>query len=262
MSPEEKDMRKKSSSATAKKATPKTRTIVTRGSSTERISSSKTKQKESIIFEGLPKSVLSGKNCLVCKELFVNIDMNFVQCTFCQQNVHLKCCMSAELFESFSEFQNKIDNINLFSGKIGYSCENCSKIASPTVADMSTQSDPDTGLKENDLKESHENKNEDLVQEISTSQTILKENTEMEKNREAKICSFYQRGTCRYGGNGKKSVDGKICRFSHPRKCNRFCKFGTSQMGGCVNAACKFLHPFLCSSSIKFGDCSKPDCTL
>ena len=176
-------MRKKSSSATAKKATPKTRTIVTRGSSTERSSSSKTKQKESIIFEGLPKSVLSGKNCLVCKELFVNIDMNFVQCTFCQQNVHLKCCMSAELFESFSEFQNKIDNINLFSGKIGYSCENCSKIASPTVADMSTQSDPDTGFKENDQKESHENKNEDSVQEISTSQTILKENTEMEKNR-------------------------------------------------------------------------------
>ena len=79
--------------------------------------------------------------------------------------------------------------------------------------------------------------------------------------QERRICNYYRRGKCRHGGGGKVSVYGEICKFFHPKKCSRFCKFGFDRVKGC-NRSCGLFHPIICQSSIDLGACYNPKCSL
>ena len=61
-------------------------------------------------------------------------------------------------------------------------------------------------------------------------------------------CSFYKRGTCKYG------ISGKGFCFAHPRMCKKFMNHGNSHLG-CKG--CKKFHPKLCKKKM----CDKKDCT-
>ena len=69
-------------------------------------------------------------------------------------------------------------------------------------------------------------------------------------------CSFYQKGTCRYGISGTK------CPFSHPQLCRKLMTFGNSGRRGCKKGKeCKNLHPKMCPSSLSSRECMNDSCT-
>ena len=59
------------------------------------------------------------------------------------------------------------------------------------------------------------------------------------------VCSFYRKGTCRYG------ISGKGCSRSHPKPCRKFLQHGNKGPRGCDEGNnCSKFHPRLCSSSL------------
>jgi hypothetical protein len=74
-------------------------------------------------------------------------------------------------------------------------------------------------------------------------------------------CSYYKKGKCRHGSSGKKTIDGKECKYLHPQKCVKYCRYGNSSIRGC-NGPCKLLHPIICKNSIQYKSCLSPDCTF
>ena len=73
---------------------------------------------------------------------------------------------------------------------------------------------------------------------------------------------MYKAGKCPPGISGKKKVNDKVCEHHHPKRCNRFCKFGPYSRFGCNKRKdCKFFHPVLCKYSVKHGECLDPACT-
>ena len=62
----------------------------------------------------------------------------------------------------------------------------------------------------------------------------------------------------------KKTVgDRTSCSFRHPKKCTKYCQFGTEPSYGCTNPECncKFLHPILCRYSVISSHCNNDSCT-
>ena len=76
-----------------------------------------------------------------------------------------------------------------------------------------------------------------------------------------RVCYFYRNGNCHHGGDGKIAVKGKVCSFSHPKKCPRFCRYGFDRTRGC-NRYCNLFHPRLCQSALNVGICYDKKCTL
>ena len=75
------------------------------------------------------------------------------------------------------------------------------------------------------------------------------------------ICSFYRKGRCRHGISGKKLVYEKECKFSHPKKCAKYCRYGNDRYQGC-QGSCGFFHPMLCYNSIRYKRCNNRECTF
>ena len=53
----------------------------------------------------------------------------------------------------------------------------------------------------------------------------------------------------------------RSCKFLHPKKCTKFCKFGKSGPKGCNDTKCEFFHPILCRYAIKYSECLDRSCT-
>ena len=75
------------------------------------------------------------------------------------------------------------------------------------------------------------------------------------------ICGYYRKGKCRHGADGKKQIDGKECTHLHPRKCLKYCRYGSDRYQGCTGS-CGLFHPILCKNSTRLKECFLPDCTL
>ena len=76
-----------------------------------------------------------------------------------------------------------------------------------------------------------------------------------------KVCPFYIKGKCNHGASGRILHDGKTCKFSHPRKCLRYCRFGTDKYKGCAGS-CDLFHPILCKNSLNYKQCLLPNCSF
>ena len=75
------------------------------------------------------------------------------------------------------------------------------------------------------------------------------------------VCGFYRRGNCRHGQSGKTPWQNSTqCKYRHPKKCYKYCKYGTHPVMGCNNKYCKLMHPLLCKYSIEEGSCPFPNC--
>jgi hypothetical protein len=71
------------------------------------------------------------------------------------------------------------------------------------------------------------------------------------------ICSFYRKGTCRYG------ISGKGCPKSHPAPCRKLLTHGTHNVRGCKKGkGCEKFHPKMCISSMNHGECLLETCRL
>ena len=77
------------------------------------------------------------------------------------------------------------------------------------------------------------------------------------------ICKKYRKGNCPHGLRGKKLINGNVCRYQHPRSCNKFCAFGSRGPRGCKDgASCQYFHPMLCRSSLKNRECTNEKCSF
>ena len=56
-------------------------------------------------------------------------------------------------------------------------------------------------------------------------------------------------------------MNGQQCKFAHPAKCIKFCRYGNDSDRGC-SGGCNQLHPTLCKNSIEFKSCPLTNCTL
>ena len=71
-----------------------------------------------------------------------------------------------------------------------------------------------------------------------------------------RICSFYRKGTCRFG------ISGRGCSRSHPKPCRRFMQHGNRNPRGCSSGSdCPKFHPRVCSSSLSRGECLNEKCS-
>ena len=77
------------------------------------------------------------------------------------------------------------------------------------------------------------------------------------------VCPLYKKGKCPHGIRGNKVLNGSKCNFSHPRRCRRYCSFGSRGANGCaLGSQCRFYHPILCRFSVNQGRCTNSECTF
>ena len=61
---------------------------------------------------------------------------------------------------------------------------------------------------------------------------------------------------------GTKNIDGKRCAFTHPKRCTKYCRYGSQGKNGCKKGVdCDFDHPTLCRYSVKKRLCTNLQCT-
>ena len=60
-------------------------------------------------------------------------------------------------------------------------------------------------------------------------------------------CLPYLRGECPHGISGK--LNG-VCDKKHPKRCNKYMKWGSKHVNGCNHLECDKLHPILCPKSL------------
>ena len=77
------------------------------------------------------------------------------------------------------------------------------------------------------------------------------------QNKSQGICSFFWKGTCRYG------ISGRGCPKQHPKACRKLILHGTRGPRGCNKGnACENFHPKMCRQSLAAGECLTLDCKL
>ena len=71
------------------------------------------------------------------------------------------------------------------------------------------------------------------------------------------ICSYYLKGTCRYG------ISGRLCPKQHPKACKKLLQNGNKSPNGCtLGRNCEKHHPPMCASSLRMRICYNQDCKL
>ena len=90
---------------------------------------------------------------------------------------------------------------------------------------------------------------------VKTAATAMLEEVNFTKG----ICRYYKKGTCLHGKTGKWIVNGHACRFLHPEKCLKYCRYGNDKINGC-EGSCGLYHPILCRNSIQFKQCFQENC--
>ena len=75
------------------------------------------------------------------------------------------------------------------------------------------------------------------------------------------ICEKYRRGSCPHGISGRTLFNGKKCDYSHPKRCQKFCKYGPDSREGCEKGRdCDLLHPILCRYALRSKMCLNLQC--
>lgn len=99
-----------------------------------------------------------------------------------------------------------------------------------------------------------------LSEETTENSPAASNQSEMETDTR-NICQRYINNQCPHGLNGNKVVNGATCSDLHPRRCYRYCRFGTKRKGGCQKGeSCTRFHPKLCKNSIRSLSCYNENC--
>ena len=85
--------------------------------------------------------------------------------------------------------------------------------------------------------------------------------SETDEQASSSICELYENNRCPHGMNGNQVVNGVTCPHFHPRRCRKFCRFGTKSRIGCQEGEnCSFFHPKLCRNSVRTLTCFNENC--
>ena len=80
-------------------------------------------------------------------------------------------------------------------------------------------------------------------------------------DNEPPICQLYKRGACPHGITGLRKVNDRICNFSHPKRCMKYCQFAEDPETGCSDGRdCDYFHPILCKFALKDKLCTNRSC--
>lgn len=74
------------------------------------------------------------------------------------------------------------------------------------------------------------------------------------------ICKNYVNGQCPHGMSGKTLYKGEVCRFTHPKRCRKYCTYGPHSEFGCNSKDCEYFHPTLCKYSVQNHLCTNLNC--
>ena len=77
------------------------------------------------------------------------------------------------------------------------------------------------------------------------------------RSRNLGICSYFRKGTCRYG------ISGRGCPKQHPKACRKLILHGNRGPRGCSKGNnCDSFHPKMCHQSLVAGECLTLNCKL
>ena len=82
------------------------------------------------------------------------------------------------------------------------------------------------------------------------------------KNQKEDICGKFKIGKCPYGISGQTVYNETTCSYSHPKRCNKFMRFGNKRKGCTLGTKCEFYHPIHCKSSLNQRKCFDEKCCL
>ena len=165
---------------------------------------------------------------------------------------------------------NRINPTNLPG--LHYLCEACQKSTIPSEEAGKLKRKPSIKLQsatqvdeQNILQESSshtsdvqpspdQDDNEPISLDVSGIQDGNRDQAQL-PDTQPNICSFYRKGTCRYG------ISGRGCSKAHPKPCRKLLQHGTKAPHGCtLGRNCDKFHPRLCASSLRKGVCFKQGC--
>ena len=230
-------------------------------------------------------------DCVFCKEEYCIklTDTSLLSCKICGQGAHSPCILNhiqlqaAETLTA-EDIWRKINPTDLPG--LHYLCPACEKATIPYEEDGKLKKPKPSIREENDG--SHDDVNgEDITQNdgdptfdeeeaTSVTQEEIQSTHTKKRNNHSKttedegamtlphatmrsnICSFYRKGTCRYG------VSGRGCPKEHPKPCRKLLQHGTKAPNGCTmgRTKCNKFHPKMCPTSIRKGERFNESCRL
>ena len=184
--------------------------------------------------------------CLQCEQDYIhttaeNVENNLASCLICNRFSHKPC------------YDNEDAKPGFF-----FICTLCvSKYKEKSNPDQPT--DPPTTQQVNpddfDVTKSDKSSSSEPDTQINSYQSpkSQRHNPQIEKDDE--WCRLYLQGICPHG------ISGKGCSYTHPKRCNKYTKYGEDRWRGCRRGKyCKFYHPRLCQNSAQLRMCLTKTC--
>ena len=186
------------------------------------------------------------EECLKCKTWYSigKDDVPTISCSSCGQGCHESCYK--DLGPVLEEFPG-----------LHHLCSRCKLEETPAETPKKTVShrislDQSATIAQNTPLTPHN-------REPNHGDTDEFEEESYEDNRP--ICQLLRRGVCPYGISGRTPIGGQICEFSHLKRCQPYCKYGTDPTNGCDKGReCNLLHPILCRYALKSKMCTNLKC--
>ena len=191
----------------------------------------------------LALNALLPATCSECSEKYaVELEPEqepYFYCHMCFQGCH-NCDATAALHLAQSNMQ-----ATRLAGSV-WLCHGCLATSSP-VKPRKSKSRLDRDVVENEMPLETDKNQDNLDDEVQIS---------------SETCPEYKKGKCPHGMRGTKVLDGKRCTFTHPKRCTKYCRYGSQGKNGCKKGIeCKFDHPTLCRNSVKKRLCTNQQCT-
>ena len=184
----------------------------------------------------LALNALLPATCSECSDKYA-VDLEpehkpYFYCHMCFQGCH-NCEATEALHSALSNIQ-----ATHLAGSI-WLCHDCLASSSP-VKPRKSKSRHDRDVVDNERPV--------LTNEDQDSQINLDNVVEVS----SETCPEYKKGKCPHGMRGTKVLEGKRCTFTHPKRCTKYCRYGSQGKNGCKKGSeCDFDHPTLCRNSVK-----------
>ena len=173
------------------------------------------------------------------------------------KNIIWKCDTCIFDIPSVGTLLNKINTLEkLVSNKFDLIMSKVDKIMPQTTPSTKENSN---SKNTNDITSALQPDPQQINDDSNNNEVNLANNTQPETS--LSICKYYKKGQCQHGATGKKLINGLECKFQHPSKCLKYCRYGSDSDLGCTGP-CKLLHPTLCRNSFNYKSCYNPKCTF
>ena len=181
------------------------------------------------------------EKCRKCKDFFAvdKDDIPTISCSSCGQGAHEPCYK--DLGTTLTEYPG-----------LQYSCLRCVNFKKSGNKDAANSTLENVTILDSSTTHSH-----------SPPFTQLNDiNNITERDEDARpVCERYRRGVCPHGIRGQTLFNGNTCEYGHPKRCQRFCQYGTDIRDGCKEGRnCELLHPILCRYGLNYQLCTNLRC--